>query len=117
MKKKSKYIVLLLCCLMILSCKDFHANNLEFNSKEWQENDLRLRGRMHSDLLRRNLLTGKTKEEVIQILGNPDEEYENTVKYGIDLGSIFERRLIKYFIFVTFDEQTKIVKSIAIGDS
>jgi hypothetical protein len=76
-----------------------------------------LRGRMYGNLFEQRLLAGKTRREVTEILGNPDEEDKGFVKYAVDLGSIFERWLNRNFIVVTFDERTQIVKEYLIADS
>jgi len=117
MNKFSKIGILFLLCTLTFSCKDFQSNDLVFSSKAWKESDFRIRGRMSRNLLDQKSLTGKTQSEVIEILGKPDEEYEDSIKYAIDLGSIFERWIQRNFIMVTFDEQSLKVKEIAIIDS
>ncbi len=117
MNKFSKIIILFLICTIIISCKDLNSNDLEFNHAEWEKSDFRVRGRMASNLLDQKILIGKTRSEVTEFLGKPDEEYEDSVKYAVDLGSIFERWLQKYFIMITFDKQTQKVKEIGLMDS
>jgi hypothetical protein len=117
MSKFSKLGILFLLCTLTFSCKDFQSNDLVFSSKEWKESDFRVRGRMYSSLLNQKLLTGKTRSEVIEILGKADEEYKDSIKYAIDLGSIFERCIQRYFLMITFDEQTQKVKDTEIIDS
>jgi hypothetical protein len=117
MSKFSKVGILLLLCTLTFSCKDFQSNDLVFSSKEWKESDFRVRGRMYSNLLDQKLLIGRTRTEVLEILGKSDEEYKDSVKYAIDLGSSFERWIQRNFLMITFDEQTQKVKEVAVIDS
>ncbi len=48
-----------------------------FNSQEWRAGDAIERGRMMRDLYKnRGLISGKSKEKVAEILGEPDEKSE-----------------------------------------
>jgi len=48
-----------------------------FNSQEWRAGDAIERGRMMSDLYsKRGIVSGKTKEKVAEILGEPDQKAE-----------------------------------------
>jgi hypothetical protein len=117
MNKFSKIAVFLIICTLFISCKDIQSNDLEFNPAEWKKADFRVRGRMYDSLLEQRLLLGRTRNEVIELLGKPDEEKNDLVKYAVDLGSIFESWAQRYFILITFDEKTQIVNDISLIDS
>lgn len=75
MKTKSKILILILAISFAVSCKsDSLPNNLPFNSEEWKTGDSRRRGRMAHDLQQKSILVNKTKFEVVELLGKPDEQ-------------------------------------------
>ena len=104
-------------CFAITSCKDFQSNDLLFDQNEWKKSGARVRGRMYSNLLSQKILLGKTRHEVIEMLGEPDETYPDIIKYAIDLGGIDERWLQRYFLFISFDERTNEAIKAVPGDS
>ena len=62
-----------------------------FSSDKWKESNPRQRGRMLYDLMYNVDIEGKTGEEIIQLLGEPDEKSENEdssfdYSYKVDLG-------------------------------
>ncbi len=73
MKQVLERTILLLICISLISClaADFKSNNLSFNSAQWKNGDLRLRGQMSSDLEKSKILEGKTRDEVRDLLGEP----------------------------------------------
>jgi hypothetical protein len=112
MKRVWILLPLVFLCIAIVSCKDFQSNDLEFSPNEWQKSDARVRGRMYGDLLKQRLLLGKTRDEVIEMLGEPDHSELDFVKYAIDLGGINETWMQKYYLIVFFDKQTnKVIKA------
>ena len=48
-----------------------------FNSQEWLAGDSIERGRMMRDLSKSHILNGKSKEEVLKLLGEPDKKSED----------------------------------------
>jgi len=110
------FFVIIVFCISISSCKDFQDNNLKFEQNEWKKADVRIRGRMYRSLIEEKILLGKTRDEVIEILGEPEQTDPTFIKYAVDLGAIHERWLQKYFFFVFFDEQTQKVRATAIAD-
>ena len=72
MKQLLEKTILLLICISLISCiTDFKSNNLSFNSEQWKNSDLRLRGQMVEDLAKSKVLESKTKTEVKDLLGEP----------------------------------------------
>ena len=45
-----------------------------FDSKKWRGGDAQERGTMFVDLTRKRIVSGKTKEEVLELLGEPDRK-------------------------------------------
>ncbi len=52
--------------------------------------DLRARGRMCDDLVKRKILIGQTADEAQRLLGQPDKAYATALSYKIDLGWLFK---------------------------
>jgi hypothetical protein len=72
MKHFLEKIFLLLICLFLISCiTDFKSNNLPFNSEQWKNGDLRMRGQMVENLAKGKVLEGKTINEVKDLIGEP----------------------------------------------
>jgi hypothetical protein len=72
----------LVLVLLFAAC----GNNESFNSAAWLKGDMRARGRMCEDLVRRKILNGQTDAEAQRLLGPPDQAYARTLSYKIDLG-------------------------------
>ena len=47
-----------------------------FNSEEWLKGDAVERGRMFTDIYAKRILEGKSKESVLEMLGEPDKKQE-----------------------------------------
>jgi len=72
----------------------------KFDSEKWKnwtetEKDLSLRWDMMNSLRNKHELTGKTKSEIIELLGEPDLKFESEfgyylgmAKHGIDIGNL-----------------------------
>ncbi len=111
-------LIITIICFASSACRDFQSNNLAFSKDEWKKNNIRLRGRMSGSLLeQKHLLAEKTKEEIIEILGEPDESGNHYLKYRIDWGSILEASIQKYFIIIEINPLNNKVNKIAIIDS
>lgn len=107
---------IIVLCIAITSCKDFQSNDLVFDQNQWKKADVRVRGRMCRSLLNQKILLEKTRDEAIEMLGEPDETNSSLIKYAVDLGAIHERWIQKYFLVVIFDEKTQKVITAAMAD-
>jgi hypothetical protein len=90
------------------------APHIPFDSAQWADADLRTRGRMVDDLLRRELLLGKTRNEVIQLLGEPDfdsTEELTYLSYQVDIGHAYV-----YDMMIVFDPATRKSKEVLLDD-
>jgi hypothetical protein len=47
-----------------------------FDSEKWHKGNRTVRGTMYFDLFEKHTLSGKTKEEVVQLLGEPDKKVQ-----------------------------------------
>ena len=65
------------------------SNNKPFNSEAWLKGDRRVRGQMTHSLKDGRILEGKSRPEVIAMLGKPDGEYSEVLIYQVDLGHKF----------------------------
>jgi hypothetical protein len=64
-------------------------NPSRFDAATWRTGDLRTRGTMVRDLIERELLIGKSRQEAVGLLGPPDQEAERLLTYNVDLGHKF----------------------------
>jgi hypothetical protein len=84
------HFTLVAVCVIVASCftRDFKGNIEQFDSSKWKTHDLRERGRMTNDLLTRDLLKGRSSEEVRELLGEPDNVNRNgELEYETDPGA------------------------------
>ena len=64
-------------------------NPSRFDVTTWGTGDLRTRGTMVRDLIDRELLIGKSRQEAVALLGPPDQEGKRLLIYKVDLGQKF----------------------------
>ncbi len=64
------------------------------------------------------LLIGKSKPEIIDILGNPSREAPEFVSFEINRGNILKKiDVARDYVVIEFDEETGTVKKISIADA
>ena len=69
------FLALLLMACVVIACslgKDYKPR--EFDSAKWRSGNKTVRGTMYADLFAKRTLSNKTKEEVAQLLGEPDKK-------------------------------------------
>ena len=86
MKQKSKNskkftapISIFLLLVMLLGCSGLNRlgrsyEQIPFDSQKWRESDAQVRGTMFIDLFKKRTVNGKTKDEVLAMLGEPDKK-------------------------------------------
>lgn len=107
-------VLIILFCAFLFGC-DFKTNNLKFDSEKWKTADLRTKGRMSRDLRDSNLLIGKTKSEVENLLGKPKFDGENWT-YTIDVGDRFGTHVWTHNLILLFDKNTNTVQRVYDSD-
>jgi len=90
---KRRLIFILFSLVLLTSCQN-SKSKIPFEKEKWEQADLRIRGRMVDDLFKQNLLVGKTKREVKNLLGEPDYEEDFYLSYKVDLGKMYVYDLI-----------------------
>jgi hypothetical protein len=66
----------------------FYCSDIQFNSKEWRENSSTsnrcpIRSRMANELISSNRLINLDYDQVVALLGKPDNKYEEFMIYGL----------------------------------
>ncbi len=115
MKQISEKIVLLLIGIVLFGCvTDFKSNDVTFDSVEWKNGDLRVRGQMSKDLEKSKVLEGKTKTEVKSLLGEPNHtndtnsNYEHW-SYETDKGTELSNDVWIHYYNIEFDKKGETV--------
>ena len=123
MIKMKKIIIILSLAILVISCKNINDTKdnkqnvrMKFNSESWKKGDFKLRGKMSNDLVDSEILIGKTKDEVIELLGKFDGELSDMIFYKIDVGIIFGSGKWLYMLMIYFDESNNLVSEVVIGD-
>lgn len=83
-RKASLPVIVFICILA--AC----GNDRSFDSAMWQQGDLRVRGTMAEDIIKRKLLVGCPTDDVQRLLGRPEKEYASALEYKIDMGMPFK---------------------------
>lgn len=79
----------------------------KFNSEEWKAANLVDRSNFINDLLISDLLRGKSKIEVIELLGPPDGTWieDNSIYYNIDMGQgLKKNKLLLNNLYIQFNK-------------
>ena len=84
-----KLILTICLCLYAACLLSSCSNNKPFNSETWLKGDMRVRGQMVHSLKDGRILEGKSRQEVITLLGKPESEYSDVLVYQVDLGHKF----------------------------
>lgn len=71
---------------MLLGCSgDMLNDKIEFNNDDWINGDIQTRGRMVDDIIQDSILIGKSKKEVLALLGSQHDTTGN-FSYKVDIG-------------------------------
>jgi hypothetical protein len=130
---KTKTLPLVLAALitaaLLCGCSRLDS---EFDSKTWKAGGLSSRGAMVQDLTDRGLLIGKTRTEVVDLLGEPDMCGVSTKNgptvspakcgdgkvdwFGYNVVTIPRCNLWKCYLNVNFNSDTYRVEDLAVSD-
>ena len=92
------------------------SNTLEkrkFDSNAWKKATLHERRMYSEDIYLSNVLIGKTKEQILELLGPWDGEFKNSnrITYRIDSGAKLENGTTWYFsLLIDFDVSGLVIK-------
>jgi hypothetical protein len=74
--------------LAISLCNYLYYSPREFDPVPWRTATLRQRCQMTGDLCRKGILIGKTRQEAIDLLGEPDGEDDRSMRYDFIRSSL-----------------------------
>ena len=112
-----KYIFVVLILLLVLFTVRSRGKPVSFNKEKWKAGDARERANMVDDLLRNHKLRGKSRSEILELLGEPRDSgnkwFSNNewFSYVLDYGYI-----TKFRLYITFDSVQHRVNSFDIND-
>lgn len=123
-----KWLLLACTALLVGGCVAVPIGNRllhsprSFEAERWRNGDVRERARMAGDLRRSGLLLGKSRAEVLALLGRPDREstsvWEYVFVHGDVLGDAFRLPFSDWreLIWIEFDAATDRVRAIDMRD-
>lgn len=87
-----------------------------FNSVDWINGDFTIKGQMINDLVQSELLTNKSRSEVIEILGEPENYNQNDkfIYYNLDTGIKYNSD--SWFEILRIEFNKDIVKNVDVID-
>ncbi len=83
----------------------------KFDSVSWKTGDMRVRGEMVASLQEQSVLRGKSEDEVLAILGQPDEDLDGSFLYRLDVGRRMVGRTLVVALIVEFDERAQVQRA------
>ena len=109
------FIIIFILFNLFVGCNanSKEGSEIPFVSSQWKSGDQRLRAQMANDLLQKNILSGKSESEILDILGSPDEKSPNRFTYFLETEFMGPWRM---FLNVDFKDSTKKVHSAWITD-
>jgi co-chaperonin GroES (HSP10) len=109
--------ILVVCVLGIAAYTSAHDHSFrqrQFDSNAWKQGDVRVRGEMVGYLLSQSLLRNKTRAEVIALLGEPDKDYTNQVRYQVDVGRRIAWHPFFESLIIDFDENARVCQVVKV---
>lgn len=86
------------------------AVHAAFDSGAWKAGAPGVRGKMADDLVEKGLLIGKTKAEIEEMLGKPDEESKGALGYFVYYGADKATTRPPYVIRISFDRHANVAR-------
>lgn len=100
------------------ACSDSKPNDLKFDADIWKASGTRERGQMVGELVASQSLRGKSRDEVVQLLGVPDRSGVRYISYEFSYGSIVERIVVsRLYVIVEFDDSGQTAVNVTLGDA
>ncbi|MEO8589201.1 MAG: hypothetical protein ABI432_07535 [Flavobacteriales bacterium] len=93
---------------IIGSCRSDHE---PFDASKWATGDRRDRGRMYTDLLAQHELRGMTRDQLRDLLTDPEDTVQGRWTYHLDLGFTAQ-----FHMDVLFDGTKNLVDSVNVWD-
>jgi hypothetical protein len=112
---KSKVVVgVVAACILgfaaYTSLRDYSFRQRQFDSSTWKQGDVRVRGEMVESLCAQSLLRDKTRDDVLALLGKPDEDHAGQLRYRVDVGRRIAWRPFLVSLFVEFDDKMRVYR-------
>lgn len=108
---------LLFCGLAFAGYTSLHDPSFRqrrFDSTAWKEGTPRTRGQMVTSLQAQSLLLKKSREEVLALLGRPDEEIQGQLRYRVDVGRRIAWEPFLLTLIVEMDEKAGVYRVVTV---
>jgi len=107
---KIRITILTLLFLFLYSCWNT-AKKEKFDSQQWKSGNQIERGNMSTDLVESKILIGKTKVEILNILGQPEDSSKTNFHYVVDFGY-----MTPFHLDIHFDQTNEKANKITLAD-
>ena len=106
-------IILVALFFIYTSPSDFRSQSkIPFSSEQWKEGDLIMRASMADNLMTSDTLINLTRQEALELLGEPDINFEQSFLYRLDFGHIWWPGVVWPYEFrVHFDSTDKVIRA------
>lgn len=104
-----KALIIIVLFFSFISCENY--NPKKFDSVKWKNASQREKGLMASDLVDSKILLGKSKTEVLELIGKPKDSSNINFHYLIEFGYI-----VPFHLDVNFDKNENKVIDVTLAD-
>ncbi len=102
--------IILLLFIFFLSCGNNNKAE-KFNKEKWLNGTQVEPGNMSTDLVESKILIGKTKNQIIELLGNPKDSTKINFHYQVDFGF-----MVPFHLDINFNLMDNKVKEVKLTD-
>ncbi|AUC83482.1 hypothetical protein [Lacinutrix sp. Bg11-31] len=104
-----KLIIVFFVLIGFTNCKDY--NPKKFEATRWKNASPREKGLMASDLVESKILIGKSKAEVLELIGKPKDSSNINFHYLIEFGY-----MAPFYLDVNFQKNKNKVINVTLAD-
>jgi hypothetical protein len=100
--------IIFISFMAFVSCGNPKSNIQDldtFSKTDWDNGNLRIRGDLANYLVESDTLSFMAKEQVLELLGKPDYQNDNSIKYTVDIGiTSFLGSTLEHYLIINFSD-------------
>ena len=113
-------IIMILFAVYYFVYENDKFRQIPFDSQRWLKSDAYHRGWMMDDLIESKILLNRTEDQIVRILGQPDEIHQrkeyNEYQWEYDLGIVDSNSIFMppydYWLIIIFDERGQVNRTL-----